>query len=202
MIVGIVPTGTGIIAVENQFFRADTVADGVDAYVNGYKPPRDPADYLGFDTGWTEYTYPAAGKVWAYDRTNLLLVQEDAPPSAGSFGDNFQQHSSLARSTTTSDVFQDKGASLTTGNDTRFFVQWSALMDNSRAQGEARLFNVTDGVVVGETNALTNQSASDKRYVGGMAMVGPKKELQIQYRDVSGGKTQGIQDAMLVLWCA
>ena len=81
MIVGVVPTGAGIVPVRNQFFEAASVADGVSAYANGYTPPRNPADYLGFDTGWTAYTPNTPGKEWSYDRTNSLLLEADLPPT-------------------------------------------------------------------------------------------------------------------------
>ncbi len=78
MIVGVVPVGIGVIAVNNQFFKAPTLTDGVDQYVNGYTPPKDPADFLGFNTGWaTAVQRPAPGKQWAYDRTLIGLVEID-----------------------------------------------------------------------------------------------------------------------------
>jgi hypothetical protein len=77
MIVAIInqTTPVGVVVVE-EFLEALDAATGVAIYVAGYTPPRDPADYLGFDTGWTEYNYPAALKVWAYSFTTSSLLQQ------------------------------------------------------------------------------------------------------------------------------
>ena len=48
MIVGIVPTGVGLVPVNNQWRKADDVAAGRDQYVNAYTPPRDPANFIAF----------------------------------------------------------------------------------------------------------------------------------------------------------
>lgn len=51
----------------------------ITAFVADYTPPLTPGDWLGYDTGWGSYQYPAAGKFWAYDFDTPGLVQEDLP---------------------------------------------------------------------------------------------------------------------------
>lgn len=80
MIVGIVATGTGVEMVR-QFAEADSVADGLSDFVNAVVPPLDPADWLAFDSGWTEYQDPGVGMVWSFDRDTSTLVATPAPPS-------------------------------------------------------------------------------------------------------------------------
>jgi hypothetical protein len=76
MIVAIVnqTAPVGEMRVE-EFRTASSEAAAVDDFVNGYKPPHNPADYLGYDTGWSDFQKPTAGFFWAYDFGSPGLVQ-------------------------------------------------------------------------------------------------------------------------------
>jgi hypothetical protein len=74
-----------IVAIVNQsvpagqvkisaFIEAASAVAGRDAYVAGFTPPLPAADWLGVDTGWAKFTYPAAGNTWAYDFGTSSLV--------------------------------------------------------------------------------------------------------------------------------
>ena len=93
MIVGIVPTGVGLVPVNNQWRKADDVAAGRDQYVNAYTPPRDPANFIAFDSEFENDTVvkPAVGKEWSYDRTAAVLSQTDLSPVIPPTGDDWQQ---------------------------------------------------------------------------------------------------------------
>jgi len=95
MIVGIVPTGSGPV-VTDTFVSADSVSDGVAKYCGWMMPPGDPADYIGFDTGWPGpgAQQPEPGKQWSYDRDSGALSQENAPPAMDDPGGDWQ-HSVL-----------------------------------------------------------------------------------------------------------
>lgn len=79
MIVAIVnqTSPTGQVVCE-EFRDAASEADAVDDFVNEYTPPKNAADYLGYDSGWSSYQRPAAGMEWAYDFDSPGLVQVDA----------------------------------------------------------------------------------------------------------------------------
>jgi hypothetical protein len=65
----------GVIDVAT-FVEAVDEAAGVTQYVGFFDPPLDPADWLGFDTGWIGgVTQPAHLKHWAYDFGSPGLIQ-------------------------------------------------------------------------------------------------------------------------------
>ena len=74
MFVAIIHQGTGKVRVEEFRIAADETA-AVTAFCNEYSPPKNPADYLGYDTGWTSYQQTDPDKYWAYDFTSQGLVQ-------------------------------------------------------------------------------------------------------------------------------
>jgi hypothetical protein len=74
MIVSIIQVGTGQVPVE-EFRVAESGADGVDNFVSEYAPPRDAENYVGVETAWETYEYPALGYQWAYDFDTEALVQ-------------------------------------------------------------------------------------------------------------------------------
>ena len=69
----------GIIPVE-EFREASDEATAVDDFCAGYTPPRDPDDYLGFDTGWSVFQPPAPTYRWAYNFSAPGLVQQALTP--------------------------------------------------------------------------------------------------------------------------
>ena len=76
MIVAIVNQTSPVGQVRVEEFRdAASEAVAVDDFVGGYTPPKNPADYLGFDTGWSTYTPPNPGYGWYYDFGAPGLVQ-------------------------------------------------------------------------------------------------------------------------------
>jgi hypothetical protein len=78
MIVAIInqTSPSGVVRVR-VFREADTEADAVDDFVDGYDPPKDPNDWLGFDTGWSTFQNPSAGTHWGYDFDSPGLVEVD-----------------------------------------------------------------------------------------------------------------------------
>jgi len=70
MIVAIAEASASVVPVL-EFRQAATTADAVTDYVNDYTPPRDPADYVGVDSGWS----PGASELqswWAVDGGTLV----------------------------------------------------------------------------------------------------------------------------------
>jgi len=78
MIVAIIPQGTGKIRVE-EFREAVDEATAVAAFCAEYTPPKTPADYLGYNTGWVSYQSPGKKKFWAYDFSSPGLVEVASP---------------------------------------------------------------------------------------------------------------------------
>ena len=117
-----------------------------------------------------------------------------------SVSDGAQSASSTEASLTTSQVFQTKAQLVTpvlTGN---FELWWNAIGKNNDVVGEYRLFNVTDGVVVGGADAvlICASRSGGQFFVGGSGEVvfdGAPKTFEIQWRDVTGGQTQTISAA-------
>jgi hypothetical protein len=69
----------GVKRVE-EFREAVDEATAVVAYCNGYTPPRNVGDYLGFDSGWSSFQPPAPFNVWGYDFAAPGLVQIPVTP--------------------------------------------------------------------------------------------------------------------------
>lgn len=90
---------SGVVPVQ-QFQVAADVATAVAEYVAAFKPPKDPADWLGFDTGWVAPRSPGKGMEWGYDfdapglvtiplqdrLTGLALTQVISDPKADPSG--------------------------------------------------------------------------------------------------------------------
>ncbi len=76
MIVAIIDqtSPSGVVRVR-VFREAVDEATAVDDFVNSYTPPKDPNDWLGFDTGWSSFQNPSAGTYWAYDFDSPGLVE-------------------------------------------------------------------------------------------------------------------------------
>jgi len=152
---------------------------------------------------------PATNKVRLFVKTGgSIFIKDDAGLesnlSLGSvFGADFQTAASDVRTTTTSAIFQTKVA-LTTGAITGTYrVSWTAIIDNASVFGEFRLQNVTDAATVDGTVIISVPNASDRISVGGFGFVvfaGVAKTFEVQFRDQSGGSTQGIDHAHLELW--
>jgi hypothetical protein len=76
MIVAIVNQTSPIGQVRVEEFReAASEAIAVANFCNEYTPPKNPLNFLGFDSGWSVYQSPAAGFFWAYDFGAPGLVQ-------------------------------------------------------------------------------------------------------------------------------
>lgn len=56
-----------------DFRDAPDEATAVAAFTTEYG--LDAADYIGFDTGWTQVTSPRPRRLWAYDHDRGALVQ-------------------------------------------------------------------------------------------------------------------------------
>lgn len=78
MIVAIVAQGAGVLPVQ-EFRESVDAATAVSDYCAEYTPPKNTADYLGYDTGWASFQAPAQGKEWSYDFANPGLIQTDLP---------------------------------------------------------------------------------------------------------------------------
>ncbi len=79
MIVAIAESSASVVPVL-EFRQAASTAAAVTDYVNDYTPPRDPADYVGIDSGWS----PGASELqswWAVDGgvlvERLADIQQD-----------------------------------------------------------------------------------------------------------------------------
>jgi ABC-type molybdate transport system substrate-binding protein len=114
----------------------------------------------------------------------------------------YQSASVSARTSTTLSSFQTKLQLVTPALTGTYRVGWSALVDNIGPLGEAQLYNVTDASVVGGVR-IYSLSAGQRRDVGSpeeIVFTGASKTLEIQFRDVAGGNTQGIRNARIELW--
>ena len=69
MIVGIVKIGNGLIALE-EFRKAETITEGVNAFCNENFIPLNPLDYLGIDASSNDRT-----KLWGYDFNEEVLKE-------------------------------------------------------------------------------------------------------------------------------
>lgn len=122
-------------------------------------------------------------------------------------GKDYLTVSSAARSTNATTAFVSK-VQLDTGTLTGDYrIAWFAVIDSS-ATGlggnpvEARLYNVTDAVVVGSPQSHQVFDAAERRVVYGFApvpMAGVAKQFQIQWRQTGAG-TAGIQEARIEWW--
>lgn len=76
MIVAIVnqTSPSGLKRVE-EFRAAEDETAAVNDFCNGYIPPRNPASWLGYDTGWSVYQPPASGFHWEYNFDSPGLTQ-------------------------------------------------------------------------------------------------------------------------------
>jgi hypothetical protein len=59
----------------DEFREADSEAVAVADFCNEYNPPKNPLNFLGYDSGWSSYQPPASGFFWAYDFGAPGLVQ-------------------------------------------------------------------------------------------------------------------------------
>jgi hypothetical protein len=153
-------------------------------------------------------TLPTADQKAAMDATspapgagNPFVTVND--PTVGVFGRDRQSVESLGTSTTTSSSYQTK-VSLTTPVLTGTYrVAWFALVYSDGDLGRVRLQNVTDGLDVGYWQRHKSSDADVIQAVGGFANVvfaGAAKTFSIQWRDESGGNTQGIREARIEFW--
>lgn len=107
---------------------------------------------------------------------------------------------SVGFSSTTSQQFQTKTQLLTGSLTGTFELVWNAVGENKNFVGEFRLFNVTDGVVVGGAPAtLICTSRSGGVFLlggsGEVVFTGSPKTFEIQWRNVTGNHTQTISAA-------
>ncbi len=170
MIVGVVPVGSGVVPVNNQFFVAASEAAGVTAYVNGYTPPKNPANFLGFDTGWggTKAQKPSPGKQWAYDRTLLSLVEIDlAGPAASNEGIN---------------AYDSTGGQTFTGTIT-------VLLDSSRQRPPGTLFTLN--AVTGEITANQAIPWAEITYQVSLDCVGSTRTDASHWLEINGVEVPG-----------
>ena len=89
MYVGIIAAGTGTAPVY-QFREGADEAAAMTAFVNSYSPPKNPANWIAFDTGWTSPQKAATGKEWACDRDTLTLLEDDLPAVIADPGGDWQ----------------------------------------------------------------------------------------------------------------
>jgi len=119
------------------------------------------------------------------------------------FGKDYQTAISTARSTTTSSTYQTKTTLTTPALTGTYRVAWAAVVDNGGANGKSRLYNSTDAAVVGAERVFKAGDSAERQTQSGFAEIvftGAAKTFQLQYGDVAGGNTQGIQDARIELW--
>jgi len=125
--------------------------------------------------------------------------------STSIFGAGYQTEISLARETTTSTSWQDKLTLTTPALEAGTYrVGWHAVIDQSSIadDAQARLYNVTDAVLVGVEQSREPKEGTERAVTSGFAEVifaGVAKVFKIQYRQQRGG-TAGIQDARIEIW--
>ena len=123
--------------------------------------------------------------------------------TAGVFGNDQTLDEENARTTTTSNVFQNKFTLATGALTGTYIVFWKAGLDNAGALGEVRLQNDTDAVTLDGPQIFKAGDSGEIQFVGGFASItlaGVTKDLIIQFRDQSGGSTQGVQRARIFLF--
>jgi hypothetical protein len=73
------PVGQVPISQNNgQFREAADAATALADFVASFATPKNPADYLAFDTGWVSPQMPSMGKRWGYDFGTSALVEIDS----------------------------------------------------------------------------------------------------------------------------
>ena len=140
--------------------------------------------------------------------TEVVAVRDKRPragsTSVGAFGGSFQDIQSAARETEATTTFKVKGQlNIPAGLNGQYRVGWSGVLDNAGFAGEVRLQNTTDAVTVGEPRIRIANGASEKMPVSGVALLvltGAAKTLELQFRDVAGGNTQGLADVLIEFW--
>ncbi len=147
------------------------------------------------------------GKIYVKSTTSNLYFQDDGGTeydlTETNLGKDYQSASSSGQSTTTSSTFQTKVSLTTPALTGTYRVSWCALVDNGGALGEARLRNTTDGNNVNGVVIYKASDSNELRFVGGFGEVsfsGAAKTFTIEFRDQSGGNTQGIQEAKIEFW--
>lgn len=78
MLVAIILQGEGKVRVQ-EFREAADEAAAVLAFCNEYVPAKNPADYLGYNTGWSSYTSSTEGYYWSYNYDTSGLVEVAIP---------------------------------------------------------------------------------------------------------------------------
>lgn len=119
--------------------------------------------------------------------------------AAGRIPKDFQSAESVSRSTTTSSTFQVKTSLTTAAVTGTYRVSWSADADNGGSLGDFRLQNTTD-VATLDLEIVKASDSAERRTIGGtfeVVFAGVAKTFEIQWRDQSGGSTQGIQRARI-----
>jgi chaperonin cofactor prefoldin len=152
----------------------------------------------------------AAGSRWLNTITDREFVCLDAATGAALwkettplFGNDHVMAEAASRTTTILPLFQVK-LSVNTGERSGLYrLAWHCVVDNERRSGEFRLINTTDNAVIGTTQAFEAKSSSDRIPLGGISTIslnGTAKTLEIQFRAVTVGNIQGIQDARIELF--
>jgi hypothetical protein len=123
--------------------------------------------------------------------------------AGGVYGENFQPQVSLGRVTESAGSFAPVLFITTPSGITGTFeLEWRAVVDTpTPTRGQVRLWNVTDGQVVGATLEHIF-SAGEYRPVSGsadIALTGTAKQFSVQHRDETGAGVHGIQDIRMVL---
>jgi hypothetical protein len=120
------------------------------------------------------------------------------------FGNDYDYIQSSGRTSTSSFVFQNKVVLSTGTKSGTYRIQWQAVIDNNiKKPGEFRLYNVTAGTAIGSSLLFETVSSSEKRPVGGFALItlsGASQDIAIQFRAITAGDQQGIQDASIEIF--
>lgn len=181
---------------------------GLANVTNDAQLKRSPNDFSIFDEKTTLAT------------TDILLIEDSASggakkrvqignlqsgPQTSFFGQNYQTAASIARTTTTSSVFQNKVTLITPSLAGTYRIGWTAVIDSaaSNVVAEAQLWNATNGVVEGITQANKPSASSVFAHVGGFVesiFFESSKTFEIRFRSPNGSGTVGIQDARIELW--
>lgn len=120
------------------------------------------------------------------------------------FGFDYQFEIAGTRSTTTASSYGTKTTLTTPVLTGTYRIGWGAIVDNSlNKSGAVRLQDVTNGVTIGVEQVYEWGSASLRMPMGTFQEVvfsSQLRQLEIQFKDVTGTGTQGIQQAKIEIW--
>ena len=169
--------------------------------INGFEGPQGPPGTSSIEVA-DEGTNVTGSPFDRLDFVGKLVTASNAGSGTSQITVSFPSHSvstSLSRSTTSSNSYQDKVTLVTPATTGTFVLHWSAIVD-SEGVADVRSRNVTDGSTITDMQFKPTDSSEDERCFSGfseVSLTGSSKTISLQWR--GNGDLSGIQSARLRL---